>query len=291
VQVIGSLFGRIPVAVVVSMLLSSGCAPEQPTGGSGEPQIDSIPRAYDGHPDLSGIWQAIGTAHWNLEDHQASGGPAMLGALGATPPGKGVVAGGEIPYQDWAAAQRAQNFENRFQEDPEAKCYLPGVPRATYMPYPFQILQGTGKIMIVYGVAEANRTIHMDKEQPQMAPIDTWMGRSHGRWEGDTLVVDAAGFNGQAWLDRAGNFASNTLKVEERYKLLNENAMRYEATLEDPAVFTEPWTISLPLYRRLEEDAEVLEYKCVEFSEDLLYGHLRRKEGQAAPETGGPKYD
>ena len=164
--------------------------------------------------------------------------------------------------------------------DPEAKCFLPGVPRATYLPYPFQILQGTGKIMIVYGVAEANRTIHMDKDSPEPAPIDSWMGRSHGRWEGDTLVVDVAGFNGQAWLDRAGNFASDTLKVEERYTPMGPNAMLYEATLEDPKVFTRPWKITMPLYRRLEKDAEILEYKCVEFSEELLYGDLRKGAGR-----------
>jgi hypothetical protein len=271
--------------------LMSGCAPgaDQPAGESGPEAVAEeadIPRAWDGKPDLSGIWQTLGTAHWNLEDHPASAGPPELGALGATPPGKGVVVGGEIPYQPWAKEQRQQNFAVRFREDPEAKCYLPGVPRATYMPYPFQILQGTGKIMIVYGVAEANRTIHMDKANPEPAPIDSWMGRSHGRWEGDTLVVDVAGFNGQAWLDRAGNFASYSLKVEERYTLTGPDAMRYEVTLEDPSVFTAPWKISMPLYRRLEQDAEVLEFKCVEFSEELLYGHLRRGAGSQAARPG-----
>lgn len=236
----------------------------------------SIPRAWDGRPDLSGIWQVIGTAHWNLEDHQASAGPPELGAIGAIPPGKGVVVDGEIPYLEWAKSQKQQNFSNRYSEDPETKCYLPGVPRATYLPYPFQILQGTDKIMIVYGVAEANRTIHMDKDNPQPAPIDSWMGRSHGHWEGDTLVVEVAGFNGQAWLDRAGNFSSDTLRVEERYTPMGPNALRYEATLEDPNVFTQPWKITMPLYRRLEEDAEILEYKCVEYSEELLYGDLRK---------------
>ncbi len=235
-----------------------------------------FPRAYDDHPDLSGIWQAIGTAHWNIQDHQASAGPPELGALGATPPGRGVVEGDAIPYQPWALDQKQKNFENRLTEDPETKCYLPGVPRATYLPYPFQILQGTSKIMIVYGFAEANRTIHMDKENPEPAPIDSWMGRSHGHWEGDTLVVDVAGFNGQAWFDRAGNFASDTLRVIERYTPIGPNALNYEATIEDPNVFTGSWKMTMPLYRRLEADAQVLEFKCVEFSEELLYGHLRK---------------
>ena len=264
------------LCIGLSGSLLIGCAPAAQDQTAPAAAADALPRAHDGHPDLSGIWQAIGTAHWNLEDHPGSAGPPELGALGATPPGKGIVIGGEIPYQDWALARRSANFEQRFVDDPETKCFLPGVPRATYLPHPFQILQGTGKIMIVYGFAEANRTLHMDKENPEPAPLDTWMGRSHGRWEGDTLVVDAAGFNGQAWLDRAGNFASDTLRVEERYTLISPNAMRYEATLEDPNVYLRPWKITLPLYRRLEEDAEILEYKCVEYSEELLYGHLRK---------------
>lgn len=240
-------------------------------------QTDRIPRAWDGRPDLNGIWQAIGTAHWNLEDHPAAPGHPDLGAIGAIPPGQGVVVGGAIPYREEARAQRARNFENRLTEDPEAKCFLPGVPRATYLPYPFQIIQGDRKIMIVYGFAEANRTIHMDKEEPEPPPLDSWMGRSHGRWERDTLVVQAEGFNGQAWFDRAGNFASAALQVEERYTPLGPNALTYEATIQDSTVFERPWKIRFPLYRRLEKTARVLEFKCVEYAEDLLYGHLRRK--------------
>ncbi|MFN0002264.1 MAG: hypothetical protein ACKVOF_05660 [Pseudohongiellaceae bacterium] len=236
----------------------------------------SFPLAWDGNPDLNGIWQTIGTAHWDLQDHIASAGLPELGAIGAVPPGLGVVTGNEIPYQPWAIAQKQENFVNRYTADPEIKCYLPGVPRATYLPYPFQIIQGTGKIMIVYAFAQANRTIHMDKDVPEEAPIDSWMGRSHGRWEGTTLVVEAAGFNGQSWLDRAGNFASATLRVTERYTPLGPNALMYEATIEDPAVFTRPWKISMPLYRRLEANAQILEFKCVEFAEELLYGHLRQ---------------
>jgi hypothetical protein len=234
-------------------------------------------RSWDGSPDLNGIWQAIGTAHWDLQDHEASAGLPEMGAIGAIPPGQGVVVGGEIPYQEWALEQKQENWANRPGADPETKCYLPGVPRATYLPYPFQILQGTGKIMIVYGYAEANRTIHMDKETPEAAPLDTWMGRSHGRWEGNTLVVDAQDFNGEAWFDRAGNFASSSLKVTERYTPISPDAMMYEATIEDPAVFTRSWQISMPLYRRLETNARVVEYKCVEFSEEILYGHLMKK--------------
>ena len=237
----------------------------------------SVQRAWDGHPDLNGIWQALGTAHWDLQDHPASAGHPDMGAIGATPPGQGVVVGNEIPYQPWAIAQKQTNFDNRLTDDPELKCYLPGVPRATYLPHPFQIIQGDKKIMVVYGFAEANRTIHMDMDDPQPAPIDSWMGRSHGHWDGDTLVVEASEFNGEAWFDRAGNFASNALRVVERYTPMGPNALIYEATIDDPDVFTRPWSIRMPLYRRLEDQARVLEFKCVEFTEDLLYGHLRRE--------------
>ena len=261
------------VAVAVAGAALSSLA----TGAAGQTKPDTAARMPDGKPNLNGIWQAMNTANWNLEDHPAQEGYPQLGAIGAIPPGQGVVEGGEIPYTPEAAKKRQENFKNRRTEDPEAKCYMPGLPRATYMPYPFQIIQGTSKIMIVYGFAEANRTIHMDKAKPEPAPIDSWMGRSHGRWDGETLVVEAAGFNGQAWFDRAGNFASDALRVVERYTPVGMNLILYEATLEDKNTFTKPWKITMPLYRRMEKNAQVLEFKCVEFSEDLLYGHLRKK--------------
>ena len=257
----------VAVCVAVGVLLAAGTASAQ----SGDPA-----RTWDDRPDLNGVWQTMSTANWNLEDHPAGPGHPDLGAIGATPPGQGVVVGGEIPYTDEARQQRDENFANRMSNDPEAKCFMPGVPRATYLPHPFQIIQGDRKILLIYGFSDANRTVHMDLE-PEPAPIDSWMGRSFGRWEGDALVVDAEGFNGEAWLDRAGNFTSSALRVEERYTPLGPNVLRYEATLEDPNVFTRPWQISLLLYRRLEENARVLAFKCVEFSEDLLYGHLRRE--------------
>jgi hypothetical protein len=261
------------LALALIALIFTGNAALAQSSNNYEPEP-----GWDGNPDLNGIWQAIGTAHWDLQDHEASAGLPEMGAIGAVPPGQGVVVGGEIPYQDWALEKKQENWANRPAADPETKCYLPGVPRATYLPYPFQILQGTGKIMIVYGYAEANRTIHMDKENPEAAPLDTWMGRSHGRWEGNTLVVDAQDFLGEAWFDRAGNFASSALRVTERYTPISPDALWYEATIEDSTVFTRPWQIQMPLYRRLEPNARVIEFKCVEFSEEILYGHLMKKE-------------
>src|SRR6185503_7610646 len=154
---------------------------------------------------------------------------------------------------------------------PEAKCFYPGVPRATYMPFPFQIVQSRDTVLIAYEYASAVRTIHMDRQRD--APIDSWMGTSNGKWEGDTLVVDVKGFNDQTWLDRAGNFHTDALHVVERYGVVDANTLTYEATIEDAIVFTRPWKISMPLYRRVEPHAQLLEFKCVEFAEEMMYGH------------------
>jgi hypothetical protein len=237
------------------------------------------PRTADGKPNLSGIWQALNTANWDIQTHAARSGQVVgLGAIGAVPPGLGVVEGDEIPYLPEAAAKKKENFANRLTADPEIKCYLPGVPRATYMPYPFQIVQTPKFILMAYEYAGATRTISMDKAPP--SPADSWMGDSAGHWEGDTLVVDVTSLNDETWFDRAGNFHSDALHVVERYTPLNPDALTYEATIEDPKVFSRPWKMSMPLYRRLEKNAQLLEFKCVEFVEELMYGHLRKQPGK-----------
>jgi hypothetical protein len=222
-------------------------------------------------PDLSGIWQAMNTANWDLEAHAAAPGPmSELGALLAIPPGPGVVVDGAIPYLPEALPQREENRENRWTADPELKCYMPGVPRANYMPYPFQIIQGTDTIMLSYQFADAVRIIHMNDPGP--APAPSWMGWSVGRWEGDTLVVDVTGQNDQTWFDRSGNYHSEELHVVERYTLETPNILMYEATITDPNVFSRPWTIRMPLYRDVAENAQVMEFNCIPFVEDVLYG-------------------
>ena len=230
-------------------------------------------------PNLNGIWQSLSTANWDLLTHAAQpGSVAALGAIGAIPPGVGIVEGETIPYLPAALAKQKDNAAHRRTADPEVKCYLPGVPRATYMPYPFQIIQGSSAIMIVYEYAGAVRTINTGK--PIEAPVDSWMGISNGHWEGNTLVVDVKGFNDQTWFDRAGNHHSDQLHVVERYTPAGPNMLNYEATITDTATFTRPWKISLPLYRHTEKNAQLIEFKCVEFTEDLLYGHLRKKENK-----------
>ena len=201
-----------------------------------------------------------------------------LGAVGAVPPGVGVVEGGSLPYKPEALAKRKENQENWLTSDPEIKCYLPGVPRATYMPFPFQIIQTQKYIMMVHTFARAVRTIYMDDHKE--APADSWMGWSNGRWEGETLVVDTTGFNDQTWFDRAGNFHSDALHVVERFTATGPDHLLYEATIEDPKVFTRPWKMSMPIYRRLDKSAQIMDFRCVEFVEDLIYGHLRKQPGK-----------
>ncbi len=230
-------------------------------------------------PNLSGIWQAMNTANWDLQTHGAQAGSvAALGAVGTIPPGMGVVEGDTIPYLPAADAKKKENNTKRGTGDPELKCYLPGVPRATYMPYPFQILHNGNNIMFLYQYAGAVRNINMGK--PTEAPTDSWMGWSNGRWEGNTLVVDVTGFNDQTWFDRAGNFHSDALHVVERYTPVDRNILNYEATIEDRNVFSRPWKISMPLYRHIEKNAQLMEFKCAEYAEELLYGHLRKQPKQ-----------
>ena len=160
-------------------------------------------------------------------------------------------------------------------EDPEAKCYMPGIPRANYMPFPFQIVQSNKGLLFVYEFASANRWINMGK--PTEAASDTWMGTNNGHWEGETLVIDVTGLNGLAWFDRSGNYATDKLHVVERFTPRSADTLMYEATLEDPSVFSKAWKIRLPLYRRVEDGAQLLEFKCVEFAEELLYGQYKKK--------------
>jgi len=251
-----------------------GAAPAQPAGRGA---ATARPARIAGKPNLNGIYQAITTAYWNLEDHSASDLKQFwqLGAIAAIPPGQSVVDSGTIPYLPAALKKRAENQAGWPKTDPEAKCYMGGIPRSTYMPYPFQIVQGQKDILFVYEYASSNRIVHMDK--PSEAPVDSWMGWSNGKWDGDTLVIEVTGHNDQTWFDRAGNHHSDQLKVTERYSLMDGGNLQYAATIEDPRTFSKPWTIRLPLYRLAEQNAQLLEFKCVEFSEELLYGDLKKK--------------
>ena len=257
---------------------------------SAEPSTYVPAAGPGGKPDLNGTWQVFNRANFNLEHHPAQSvmqlregrvGPVpakkllAMGAVGAVPAGIGVVVGGKIPYKAAALKQRLENRENWLDRDPEVKCYLPGIPRATYMPFPFQILHNEDVLFFAYEYAGAVRNIHLTDPGP--APIDSWMGQSVGTWDGNTLVIEATGMNDQTWLDRAGNFHSEALKVTERFALTSPYTMSYTATLTDDKVFTKPWTLKMTLYRLVGDDARLQQFNCVPFVEELLYGHLRKK--------------
>jgi hypothetical protein len=252
------------------------------------------PRTADGKPDLNGIWQAFITADIDVQDHDAQAGPHpdIMGAYGAWPGGQGIVEGGEIPYKPEALAQKKANADKRMAVnitsdphrhdtgDPELKCYSPGVPRSNYMPFPFQIVQGTDTILFAYEFARGVRTVYMnpnDQTIPKEAPADSWMGWSHGHFEGDTLVIDSSGFVPYTWFDRAGDYHSDALHVTERYTPVSPYHMMYEATIDDPNVFTRPWKMSFPLYRRMEKNIQLVDFNCTEFVLDLLYGQYSKK--------------
>jgi len=211
------------------------------------------PRTAEGQPDLQGIWQVLNTAAWDIQDHSASLG---------VPAGRGVVEGNEIPYTPAALAKKQENFKNRQALDTENRCLLPGVPRITYMPYPFRIVQQADKVTILHEYSRVIRYIYMNGNPHPEGPIDWFLGDSRGRWEGNSLVVDVIHFNDETWFDRAGNFHSDALHLVERFTPTGPDHLLYEVTVEDPKVFTRPWKISMPLYRRQEKDVELLEYEC-----------------------------
>lgn len=291
----GTRCRRQRVYAVLALAAAVSALPAHAATRADSPPPDSS-RAEFARPDFNGIWQALGEAHWDVEPHMARAalqtregphGPVPadallpIGAIGAVPPGLGVVVGGEIPYTDAARAQRDANRADWLQRDGEIQCFLPGVPRATYMPYPMQIVQNADAIVIAHQYAGAVRDILLDDPGP--APVDAWMGQSVGHWEGETLVVEVTGQVAETWLDRSGNHHGSALKVTERWRKLGPDHIWYEATLEDPDTYTRPWTIALPLYRRIEPGARLLDFKCVEFVEELLFGQWRRN--PLPPET------
>jgi len=272
--------------VVTAAVALAACQPsdvatqQEPATEPAQPATDE--NRIAGRPNLNGIWQANNSAYWNLEAHSAEALEDFwqLGAIGAIQAGQSVVEGDTIPYLPEALQQRDTNRAGWPKSDPVVSCYMPGIPRANYQPFPFEIVQGDGDILFVYSFATANRAVYMDEDSHltyEEVPVDQWMGWSNGRWEGDTLVVEVLANDARTWLDRAGNHHSSAMRVTERFTLIGENYMQYEATIDDPNTFSRPWTISMPLYRRVEPDAELLEYKCVPFSEPLLYGEYLKE--------------
>jgi hypothetical protein len=275
----------LSIALMTAAIVAAGFWIASPV----ESQTARPPRIA-GKPNMNGIWQALNTANYNILSHQAKAalqmrpGPVVpvpaapilaFGAVGSVPAGNGIVEGDEIPYLPEAAKKQKENEANWLDRDPEIKCYLPGVPRANYMPMPFQILHSDKAVFFAYEYAGAVRNIYL--KDPGPAPVDSWMGQAYGVWEGDTFVVTNTGFNDQSWFDRAGNHHSEMLKVTERYTMTSPHHIQYEATMEDPRTFTRPWKISMPLYKHVNNNARLGQFKCVEFVTELMYGHLRKE--------------
>jgi hypothetical protein len=252
-------YTRLALSVTAAALLS--CLAGVSAGSQEPPATYRAPRTSDGKPDLNGIWQVLNTAAWDVQDHSA--GPGI-------PAGQTIVEGNDIPYQSWAAEQKKANLAKAATSDPLAECFLPGVPRATYLPFPFQIAQTPRAIAVLYEWSRTTRLIYTDgSKHPE--GLEFWMGDSRASWEGDTLVVDVSNFNGKTWLDRAGNFHSNALHLVERYTRTGPDRLWYEVTLTDPTVFTRPWKMSMPLYRREEKNVKILEYECLAFLQEQRY--------------------
>src|SRR5438132_1465112 len=243
------------VSVAAALLLAATFLYVSGEAPSAQNQTRALPRSADGKPNLQGIWQVVNSANWDLEPHSAED---------RIPGGMGVVEGGTIPYLPAALAKRNENRANRKTADPVSKCFIPGVPRATYMPLPFQIIQTPKYTVISYEFAHTQRIIYTDGS-PHVEALDFWMGDSRARWEGDTLVVDVKDLNDKTWFDHAGNYHSDQLHVVERYSPIDADHLNYEATIEDPAVFSRSWKISMPIYRRLEPNLQIIEYDCVSY--------------------------
>jgi hypothetical protein len=267
-------FRLLILSVLLSMSLAGHVGMAQSAGARGQQNRPAaaassrpaaaapVPRARDGKPDLSGFWQVMNTANFDIQDHSASDG---------VPAGQGVVEGNELPYLPEALAKKQEHYKARGTDDPETKCLAPGVPRLMYMPYPFQIVQDSRKVFMLFEYASHNRTIHTDGTAHPKGGLGLWLGDARGHWEGDTLVADVTDFNDQTWFDRAGNFHSDALHVVERYSLKDRDHMNYEATIEDPNVFTRPWKMKMIFYRRVEENFRVLEYLCWAFPLEKYY--------------------
>jgi hypothetical protein len=260
-------------AVAVSAFWLTQDTPE----AQGAAARTDIPRTPDGKPNFSGIWQSMSAAEWSLEPAEARHGPLSALQAGAHLthlPSIGYVDGGVIPYKPGMRAQRDENMRNWPAADPATQCKLPGVPRATYQPFPLQIFQAPDATLISYQFAGADRIVYMNKQVE--AQVDTWMGINNGSWDGDTLVIDVTGQMPDTWFDRTGHYHSGwDMQVQERYTMIDRNTISYSATMNDPNVFERPWTIRMNLYRHQDANMQLLEFKCVEFVEELIYGHLR----------------
>ena len=234
--------------------------------GRGAAAAPAIPRTADGKPDLSGIWQVLDNSiDGNVEPHSASFGVRAGQGVIVDPPD------GKIPYLPGALAKRQENYKNRA-KDPVAQCFKPGIPRVTYIPFPFQITQTPKMIQMTYEFVHNWRSVYLNDSE-HLQGIDFYFGDSRAKWDGDSLVVDVKNFRDDpdipTWFDASGNYHSDALHVVERWTRTSPDTMVYRATMEDSKVFSRPWTIEVLLYRHQEKNFRIMDYECQMFKEKL----------------------
>lgn len=262
---LASVLLAVALAGVGAGAAAPAAAARHPAGAD----ANAIPRAADGHPDFSGIWQTLSEADYDLEPH--------AGRRDA-PPSAGVIAEGTIPYLPAALEHRKKNFDSRATEDPQRRCFVLGVPRGVYYPAPFQIFQRAEDLTLIHQFGNQVRVIHKDGSlHPQELHKELWLGDNRAHWEGDTLVNDVTDVNDETWLDRAGNYHSEQLHVVERWQFVDKDTIRYRATLEDPKVYSRPWSIEVLLNRRRDPGFRLIEDYCytLEYAD-----HYPHRDGQ-----------
>ena len=253
-----SSVGRARLISASIALAAVVCTVAIPAQNANNASSFSPARLWDGKtPDFRGIWQARGTAYVNIEGHSGEKGTAASASIVVDPPD------GKIPYRPEALAKRDDNYRARATADPSLKCYQAGVPRATYLATPLQILQSPGNFAIVYQENHAFRVFHTD-DRPHFDAADWWMGDTRYRWEGDTLVADVVAQTDQHWLDQAGNYHSTDFHLVERYRMTDADTLEYEAVMEDPKVYSRPWTLRTTLHRVKERGARIIEDECLD---------------------------
>jgi hypothetical protein len=268
---------RFLTAAVVAMAVSSSVASAQ--NAAKAPQASVVPRMSDGKPDLTGVWQGASNRRGSWEEANSGLGVGGTGRDPTAPanPASQQVITESAPYQPWAAAKVLESFNKRGIDDPNALCLPSGIPRATLVGlFPIQIVQTPQQLVILYEYMNTFRVIPLNAKHPDDV-VPTYMGDSVGHWEGDTLVVDAIGFNDKTWLTGTGTFHSDSLHVTERYTRIDKDQINYEATMEDSKVLTKPWTIRTSMMLR--EGTRVQEYVCVENNLDPGRYEKMLKEG------------
>ncbi len=225
------------------------------------PSAEAIPRLAGGRPNLAGFWVGDSSASWSVEAHQAGFGLAGGHSLITDPPD------GMVPYQPWAAAERERR-RNDLYNDPEPHCFPSGVPRQMAVGMPYQIFQLDNYVLFLYEYVHARRIVTMNKPHTSTR-VRFWQGDSVGHWDGDTFIIDSDHFTDKTWLDMDGNFYSEDGHVVERLTPLDANTIRYQASIEDPHVFTRPWTMEFLLKREGVKGYQIFESACHEDNKDL----------------------